>query len=409
MLRLFGSLRLASAIMLLSIMVFGGACSAPAKAPQKATGRYAFWPSPPTEPRIQFVKAFGFASDVQQTGRGNWERLLLGKESEHDTPIQKPYGVAAIDGRIYVCDIRAGGVVVLDIPKKQARLIGMTGSQRLSLPVDIAIAPDGELFVADKNRGAIMVYSADERFRKSFERPGLQPVGVAVFGDRLYVANMATQTIEIMDRRTGDLIASFGTVGDDDGQFRLPLGVDVDPDGQVYVMDMMRCRLQVFTADGALINAVGQVGDTGGCFVRPKHLAVDNDGITYVVDAAFDNVQMFDAAQQLLMHFGSPGFHPGAMNLPAGICVLEDGVEHFRDLIHPGFDAQRLIIVTNQFGNAKVSVYAFGQRREGWSIDSLRASAEAVEPGTGDGPALPAADPFPEDDAAGAAPSLQGR
>jgi DNA-binding beta-propeller fold protein YncE len=223
-------------------------------------------------------------------------------------------------------------------------------------------------------------------------------VGVAVFADRVYVADMRTQLIHVLNKRTGAVIGTIGSVGDDDGQFRLPLGVDVDPDGNLYVVDMMRCRMQVFNPAGELINAVGQLGDTGGNFVRPKHVAVDDDGIAYVIDAAFNNVQMFDAAQQLLMHFGGPGSHPGSMDLPAGIAVLEDGVEYFKNLIHPGFDARRLIIVTNQFGERKVAIYAFGQRREGWSIQDLQRSAAEVDSDIGDGAPVPGADPLLEDD-----------
>jgi sugar lactone lactonase YvrE len=392
--RRLATLAIAAAAALLS------ACSStPTAAPQKATGRYAFWPPPPSEPRIQFVTGYALAGDVKDGSRNNWERVLLGEKNERDTAIQKPYGVAAMNGKIYVCDIRAGGVVILDLAKSQARLIGMTGSQRMVLPVDVAVASDGEIFVADKSRGGVMVYGADERFRRSFDRPDFQPVGVAVFGDRLYVSNMTTQTVEVLDRRTGSLIQTIGTVGDDDGQFRLPLGVEVDPDGNLYVVDMMRCRMQVFNPEGQLINAVGQLGDTSGNFVRPKHVALDDDGISYVIDAAFNNVQMFDAAQQLLMHFGGPGSHPGAMDLPAGVAVMEGGAEHFANRIHPGFDARRLIIVTNQFGPHKVAVYAFGQRREGWSIESIHQSAQSLDPDEEtEGPLLPGAAPLEDED-----------
>ena len=35
-----------------------------------------------------------------------------------------------------------------------------------------------------------------------------------------------------------------GSVGDEDGQFRVPLCVETDRDGNVFVSDMMRCRIQ---------------------------------------------------------------------------------------------------------------------------------------------------------------------
>lgn len=80
---------------------------------------------------------------------------------------------------------------------------------------------------------------------------------------------------------------------------------------------------------------------------------------------------MFNAQGQVLMFFGSAGNHPGHMDLPVGLCVNEDDLELFREYIHPAFDARRLILVTNQFGPDKVSVYAMGQLKEGFQVQDL--------------------------------------
>src|SRR5262249_49603141 len=153
-------------------------------------------------------------------------------------------------------------------------------------------------------------------------------------------ADRAGQRVEVFDRRDGQRLGSIGSVGDEDGQFRLPLGVSTDKDGNVYVADLMRCRVQKFGPDGKFISAMGQLGDYAGSFARPKYLAVDSEGILYIVDAAFQNVQMFDDQYRLLMHFGSAGTFPGALNLPAGI-ALSDDVSLFADRLHPGFQARR--------------------------------------------------------------------
>jgi hypothetical protein len=92
---------------------------------------------------------------------------------------------------------------------------------------------------------------------------------------------------------------------------------------------------------------------------------------------------MFDSDFRLLMHFGAAGAFSGSMDLPAGICVSEDAVPYFADRLHPGFAAQRVILVTNQFGPAKVSAYALGERRAGWSVSDLTANAQDVTSGTG--------------------------
>jgi hypothetical protein len=111
-------------------------------------------------------------------------------------------------------------------------------------------------------------------------------------------------------------------------------------------------------------------------------MAVDNDGTLYVVDAAFQNVQLFNDVGQVFTFFGSPGSHPGAMYLPAGICVHEGDLDIFAKYINPAFEAQRLIIVTNQFGLNKISVYALGRLKPGKTVADIAASQGIVPEGT---------------------------
>jgi hypothetical protein len=228
-----------------------------------------------------------------------------------------------------------------------------------------------------------MVYDAEERYSRAYGHPGFKPAALAVHGDRLYVTDMAAQRVEIFDRNTGASLGTIGTVGDEDGQFRLPLGIATDKQGNVYVVDMLRCRLQKFSPDGKFIGAVGAMGKVAGTFARPKHIAVDSDGTVYVVDAAFQNVQMFDDKFELLMHFGAAGDYPGAMSLPAGICVSEDSLDLFTDRVHPGFKPKRVIAVTNQFGPDRVALYVEGGLREGYTAQDLAKAAVVVLPGTG--------------------------
>jgi hypothetical protein len=148
-------------------------------------------------------------------------------------------------------------------------------------------------------------------------------------------------------------------------------------------MDVMRNRLQKFTSDGQFVSAMGSLGDHVGAFARPKHIAVDSDGMIYVVDAAFQNVQMFDPEFRTLMHFGTLGDFPGAMNLPVGVSVTDEGLDLFRDRLHPGFEAKRLVVVTNQFGPTKVVVYALGQCRPPYTAQDLAAAAIPIPAGTG--------------------------
>jgi hypothetical protein len=98
---------------------------------------------------------------------------------------------------------------------------------------------------------------------------------------------------------------------------------------------------------------------------------------------------LFDQVGRPLTFFGSAGSHPGAMYLPAGITVHEGDLDLFQQFVHPAFKAERLIIVSNQFGTNKISVYAFGQLAPGKTVADISASKGVVPGGTGDSKIAP--------------------
>jgi DNA-binding beta-propeller fold protein YncE len=351
-----------------------------------ARGVYAFWPPLPDEPRVQFLTSFRYSSDVEKQ-RSTIDELIFGSEQER-LAIGKPYGVAMWDGKIYVCDIANPGVVILDLRKQQTRVMGATGSPAMSQPTDIAIAEDGFKYVVDRRQDRIFVFSPDDRQAGVIGWQGFAPVGVAVRGRELYVPDREAKQIIVVDRVSGEMLRAIGEAGGGEGQFIYPLGIAVGPQGHIYVTDAIRGRLQKFSSDGELLLTQGQISDTAGNFVRPKHIAVDSEGIIYVVDAAFQNVQMFNDEGEVLMFFGSAGSHLGSMSLPAGLDVYEGDLDLFQRQIHPSFAVKRLVLVTNQFGLNKVSVYAMGELEEGATTQDIAPFTAPVEPGVTDEPSL---------------------
>lgn len=334
-----------------------------------------FWPPAPDEPRIQFLRSFEKSTDITPAKTG-LDKVLLGEETESALQITKPYGVKMWQGKIYVCDTKLKAVAVLDIPRKVVRLMGVSGAHKLDNPTDIAIAPDGMKYVTDNLKSAVVVFDANDKAVGAFTHSNFKPVGVAVYQNELAVADFQMQRVEILDRGTGQVKKTIGTPGMKDGQFVRPLSVAYDAQGNLFVMDFMKCRMQKFDRTGKLILAIGEVSTAAGNFVRPKQITVDRDNYLYVVDAGFQNVQLFNSAGKLLTFFGAAGTHPGAMQLPAGITVTDNpqDLEIFKPYVHPAFNADRLIIVTNQFGPNRVAVYALGKLKPGVSVADISPS-----------------------------------
>jgi hypothetical protein len=364
-----------AALLVAALVTVAGCAHKPKEAPERKT--YSFWPSAPDEPHIQFLTTFNSTTDLAPK-RSSFDEMVYGRESEDTAAINKPYGVRMWNGRIYVCDVRSRGITVLDLRKQQARLMGITGSDAIKKAVDLAISPDGIKYVVDQGQQAIVVFDADERFVSAFPLRDGSPVGAAVYGNLLYVTDFKNAQVKVLDRASGKVLRTIGERGGGDGQFIGPLGVAVDKAGNVYVSDTIRARVQKFSPDGTFLMGFGEPGDRPGNFIRPKQIAVGSDGHIHVVDAAFNNVQVFDPEGQVVGYYGAVGYFPGAMDLPAGLDINEADLDVFEKYLHPAFQAERIILVANQFGPQKVSVYAMGHLKQGKTVADIAPGRASV-------------------------------
>src|SRR5207249_1695618 len=73
------------------------------------------------------------------------------------------------------------------------------------------------------------------------------------------------------------LLASWGEPGTGPGQFMLPHGIAVHPDGRVFVCDRENDRIQVFSPDGEFLAEWTDVQ-------RPTQLAFDAEGRAFVAE-----------------------------------------------------------------------------------------------------------------------------
>ena len=63
------------------------------------------------------------------------------------------------------------------------------------------------------------------------------------------------------------------------------------------------------------------------------------------------------------MWFGEPSGSSVGLNLPAKVLLDYDNVELFQKYASPDFTVEHLVIVMNQYGDRKVSVFGFGHKK----------------------------------------------
>ena len=125
------------------------------------------------------------------------------------------------DGLVYVCDRRADRIQVYD-------RMG-TFVRNIDLPFD-PVTPRDETRTGTRGTAVVLAFSPDPEQRL------------------LFVLNQNSVMVDVVDRRSGDVLTSFGGgPGRYRGQFTLPHGIGVDSAGNVYVAEQEGRRIQKFT------------------------------------------------------------------------------------------------------------------------------------------------------------------
>ena len=346
-------------VCLIALIFVVGGCAAPQKSEKPAA---VFYPEPPDLPRLQFLTSFTGAKDVEES-KSEFEAFVTGiKESEKR--LNKPYGIAVYNGKIYVCDTN-DTVIIFDLEKRTyGPLHGAQGIGKLLQPFNISIDEEGNKYVTDTVRKQVIVFDKNDFYTKTYGMPEeWKPVDAVPFGDRLYVADMKGGEVLVLDKDTGNVLKKFGSQGEPAERLFRPTNLAFDKDGIIYVSDAGKFQILKFDRDGHFRGAIGRLGSEPGAFARPKGLAVDRENRLFAVDAAFDNVQMFTREGQLLLFFGKASKDPGGMYLPAKVTVDYESRKYFEKYVEPNFEVEYLVFLTNQFGDRMVNVYAFGKEK----------------------------------------------
>lgn len=347
-------------IAILFICTLAACGSAPKSSEQaKDASEVVFYPPSPGEPRIQLLATFTGEKDFAGK-RSDFAQFVSGEETSRT--LVTIYGVGLFEGKIFAVDSKAAAIATFDLNKQQYSIFNGTGGGKMKLPINITIDTDGTKYVTDTGRNQVLLYDRDNRFLAAYgSAEQFRPVDTAIVGDKLYVVDILHHEVQVLNKRSGNLLFKFGKNGGNLGEMLHPTNIAVGPNGDIFVVETSNFRVQRFTPDGVPVRLYGEVGDTSGKFARPKGIAIDKQGRMHVADAAFQNVQTFDTNDgKLLMAYGQPEKGEG-LSLPAAVKIDYDNVALFKRYAAPNFNVEYLVLVTSQVAPNKIDVFGFGQ------------------------------------------------
>lgn len=249
--------------------------------------------------------------------------------AELGTTLSIPTDVdVGVGGRIYVVDGGNHQVAVFDATGQRVATLGERGGERgqFESPVGLGAGPNGEVYVADKGNQRLQMFSADGELDRviALEANGeeVNPVDVAVSADgkELFVTANNSHRVLVFSSK-GEFLRGWGGEGEEEGLFRYPATLGLDPSGNVLVVDVLNQRVQKFDSEGNFLASIGSLGGKPGTFFRPKGIAIDSAGRSYVSDSFLGVIQVFDASGELLHVLGDEG-EAAVFKTPVGMTVV---------------------------------------------------------------------------------------
>jgi DNA-binding beta-propeller fold protein YncE len=189
----------------------------------------------------------------------------------------------------------------------------------------IAVDSAGNLYALDSDQNRVEKFDSQGRFVRQFGSSTLAigwKGGIAVAGGTVYVSDGDHNRIARFSAGSGSFLGSFGEAGSGDGQFAHPLGLTV-AGSDLYVADDQNDRIEKFTTGGTYEAQAGGFKNAYDVGVDPV------SGNVWVVDNGNNRVVRLDPSLATATPFTGAG-----INTARGLAVTATGNVYVADTLN---------------------------------------------------------------------------
>ena len=217
--------------------------------------------------------------EIHLVSKEPWARLLIG--SAYDSR-----------GRLYGAD---GGTQIISVfdPDTLKLLYGFGGPEYFEKAAFIALNEELQrIYVTDVKAAKVVVFDMDGNYLFSFGELGnglgqmYAPMGIAIApnGD-VFVAEFLNTRIHVFDQ-DGKALRHFGERGDKEWQFEGPRGLAFTSDGNLVVAEARKSGFAIYTQNGdPLLFLGGKPGVGKLSLTLPTDVFVDQNDRIYITDS----------------------------------------------------------------------------------------------------------------------------
>lgn len=181
---------------------------------------------------------------------------------------------------------------------------------------DLAKDASGNIYIADANNYQVRKYTNLGVFILQFGGIG---TGNGKFSDVMGVAVDADGDVFVVDINR---VQKFNSSGVYQSQFAVsgsPIGIAIDSNDDIYVVRSASGIVSKYTNAGVFVYSFGSIGAGNGQFTSPSNINIDANGKRYISDDGNKRVEVFDSTNAFLFQITGFGNVNPAFLMPVDI------------------------------------------------------------------------------------------